>query len=413
MTPHLPAVQAKAPTTLRKRAVRLFSDNTTQPQIIEQFNGIMEPRATLGVRRPGTPTVPNPIPTAASNLIQLGARKKTSTHECQTENFTSSSSDNLSSWDDPVNEKSRINTLGGLCHSPPIRSHGNGRARQASDLRSSMPEADLLPTTSARRPAELKDSVCRRSLNSVLSGLNTPSLLKTCHSMTEGQRSNFVRTCLPPQAPTSRLGLELKKGRKGSSRQEDVHTLCLLHNQFLLWRFVNSKGKVAMKARTITAERSLAQASAVLEELRDSVNEKRVKLENLRRMRTLSNILDVEMPLLDQWSLVDGEYSASLSGAIKSLQDASIRLPIVGDLKIDFRELKDAISSASYLFESLSSSIESFLPTADVVDKVSNNLASVASKEKALLEECGDLLSEVQMLQVKECSLRSLLLQAK
>ncbi|KAK9093797.1 hypothetical protein Scep_025266 [Stephania cephalantha] len=41
----------------------------------------------------------------------------------------------------------------------------------------------------------------------------------------------------------------------------------------------------------------------------------------------------MRMPYLDEWSTLECVYSSSLSGAIKALQDASVQLPISGNVK--------------------------------------------------------------------------------
>lgn len=40
------------------------------------------------------------------------------------------------------------------------------------------------------------------------------------------------------------------------------------------------------------------------------------------------------MPYLDEWTDLEGDYSSSLSGATKALQDASLRLPITGNVRV-------------------------------------------------------------------------------
>lgn len=42
------------------------------------------------------------------------------------------------------------------------------------------------------------------------------------------------------------------------------------------------------------------------------------------------------MPYLNEWSALEGDYSSSLSGVIKALEDASLRLPINGNVRVRY-----------------------------------------------------------------------------
>ncbi|XP_042512809.1 QWRF motif-containing protein 6-like isoform X2 [Macadamia integrifolia] len=116
-----------------------------------------------------------------------------------------------------------------------------------------------------------------------------------------------------------------------------------------------------------------------------------------------------QMPYLEEWSAIEENYSTSLSGAIKALQDTLLRLPINGN--VDFREVEEALNSASNVMGIISFHLGSFLPKAERLVRLISELAEVASRERALVEECGDLLTKTHMLQVEESSLRGQLIQ--
>lgn len=119
------------------------------------------------------------------------------------------------------------------------------------------------------------------------------------------------------------------------------------------------------------------------------------------------------MPHLNKWSALEDDYSSSLSGVTKALQDASLRLPISGNVRADINDVKDVFNYSTNILDSLSSYIQSSLSKAEVMDDVISKLAEVANTERTLIEECGNLLSEAHNLQVTECSLRGQLIQAK
>ncbi|XP_042512807.1 protein ENDOSPERM DEFECTIVE 1-like isoform X1 [Macadamia integrifolia] len=118
-----------------------------------------------------------------------------------------------------------------------------------------------------------------------------------------------------------------------------------------------------------------------------------------------------QMPYLEEWSAIEENYSTSLSGAIKALQDTLLRLPINGNVRVDFREVEEALNSASNVMGIISFHLGSFLPKAERLVRLISELAEVASRERALVEECGDLLTKTHMLQVEESSLRGQLIQ--
>ncbi|KAH7674212.1 Elicitin protein [Dioscorea alata] len=65
------------------------------------------------------------------------------------------------------------------------------------------------------------------------------------------------------------------------------------------------------------------------------------------------------------------------------------------------------------MLQAISPSVNRFLPEAQEMEIIVSELARVVTREISLAQECGDLLSEVHTLQVKECSLRSQLMQGK
>lgn len=118
-----------------------------------------------------------------------------------------------------------LETKGGSCPNSPI----------------STPDETL---TSNRLLLKLSTpSLCTRSLNlqhASFKSIDTP--LCKAGSMT---------TALPPQPTGAKLGVDSKKGKKPQLSQEDVHSLKLLHNVYLQWRFANAKSRASVNAQTI------------------------------------------------------------------------------------------------------------------------------------------------------------------
>ncbi|XP_061962298.1 QWRF motif-containing protein 2-like isoform X2 [Populus nigra] len=166
---------------------------------------------------------------------------------------------------------------------------------------------------------------------------------------------------------------DIRRGRIGENRIVEVHLLRILHNRMLQWRFVNARADYALSAQR----------------------------------------LNVEMLYLEELALIDQDYSHSLSGAIEALQASTLRLPVVGGARADVQNLKDAICSAVDVMQAMASSICILLSKVEEVNSLVVELEKASRKECNRLYQCKDLLSTIAALQVKECSLKSHILQLK
>ncbi|OIW13890.1 hypothetical protein TanjilG_31779 [Lupinus angustifolius] len=235
------------------------------------------------------------------------------------------------------------------------------------------------------------------------------SLSKQC-----GNQPNHVKVgglSLPPIAPCAKQVVDARKGKKGSSHQEDLHSMRLLYNRYLQWRFANAKAKATMEVQQSESEKALYSLAMKLSELRGSVNTKRLELGVLQRLQTLLKILEAQIPYLDEWSALEEDYSVSITEAIQALLNASVQLPTEENVRIDVREMDEALNSALKMMETIVSHIQIFMPKAEETDISISELARVAGGEKALIGECGDLLSKTHKSQVEECSLRGQIIQ--
>ncbi|KAK7303477.1 hypothetical protein RJT34_14384 [Clitoria ternatea] len=217
---------------------------------------------------------------------------------------------------------------------------------------------------------------------------------------------------LPPVPPQcSKPALDLRRGKKGSSHQEDVHTLRMLYNRNLQWRFINAKAHSAINVQQRESQKQLYSLAMTISEKRDSVHRKRMELELLRRSKTLSTILEAQIPYLDEWSTMVEEYSVSINEAVQALLNASVQIPVGGNVRVDVKELGEALNSALKMLEAMISNIQRFMPKAEETDICISELARVAGGERSLIGECDVLLSKTYKSQVEECSLRGQLIQ--
>ncbi|XWS24132.1 hypothetical protein CRYUN_Cryun28dG0074400 [Craigia yunnanensis] len=203
----------------------------------------------------------------------------------------------------------------------------------------------------------------------------------------------------------------IKMGKIGENKVSDAHLLRLLHNRLLQWRFVNARADAALSSRRSNAEKSLYDAWITTSKLRESVIAKRTELQLLRQNLKLSSILKGQMKLLDEWAVLDRDYCSSLSGAIEALMASTLRLPVVSGARADVPKLKDAICSAVDVMQAMASSICSLLSKVAKVNSLATELGNLSANEFALLDQCKELMSTIAAMQVKECSLRTHILQ--
>ncbi|KAI3831755.1 hypothetical protein MKX03_002527 [Papaver bracteatum] len=263
--------------------------------------------------------------------------------------------------------------------SSPIR----GSARPAS------PSRVMTPSTSSPSRGMLSPARMRNAVGGTMSNqpINTPSILS--------------------------FAADVRRGKMGETRVVDAHLLRLLYNRSLQWRFINARSDTALLVQRITAERNLYNAWVTMSELRDSVTVKRIKLQLRRQNLKLTSILKGQMTYMEEWALLDRDHSSSLSGATEALKASTLRLPVVGGARADIQNVKDAVGSAVDVMQAMASSICYLLSKVEEVNSLVAELANVSSQERALLDQCKDLMSTLAAMQVKECSLRTHLLQLK
>ncbi|KAJ4964908.1 hypothetical protein NE237_016757 [Protea cynaroides] len=279
----------------------------------------------------------------------------------------------------PISSPRRVSTGSGRASSSPLR----GPVRPASPSKL-MTSSTSSPSRGIPSPSRTRSAVATSSLTN--SG-NMPSILS--------------------------FAADVRRGKMGENRIVDAHLLRLLYNRHLQWRFVNARADASMMLQRLTAEKSLYNAWVTAAELRDSVTVKKIKLHLLRQNLKLTSILKGQMTYMEEWALLDRDHSSSLSGAIEALKASTLRLPVVGGAKADIQNVKDAVGSAVDVMQAMASSICSLLSKVEEVNTLATELANLTAQERALLDQCKDLLSTLAALQVKNCSLRTHVLQLK
>ncbi|XP_060168105.1 QWRF motif-containing protein 2 [Lycium barbarum] len=233
-------------------------------------------------------------------------------------------------------------------------------------------------------------------------GMPSPSRVRNVVSTIN---SNFVET---PSVLS--FAVDVRRGKVGENKIVDAHLLRLLYNRHLQWRFVNATTEATLLVQKHSAEKTLWNAWITISDLRDTVTKKRHRLQLLRQKLKLASILKGQMMSLEVWASFDKEHSISLLGAIEALKASTLRLPVVG-ANIDIQNLKDAVSSAHSVMQAMATSVGSILGKVEELNSLVSELAKVTAKEQTSLEQCKDFLSMIATMQVKDCSLRTHVIQ--
>ncbi|KAH9621936.1 hypothetical protein KSS87_011344 [Heliosperma pusillum] len=246
------------------------------------------------------------------------------------------------------------------------------------------------------------------------------------------------------------FAVDVRRGKVGENRIVDAHHLRLLYNRHLQWRFVNARADTALSMQRRNAEilfllsssfivvgigvsggercngerllrsdidnlfyhvKNLWNAWITITSLRDSVRLKRTQVQLLRQKMKLTSILRGQITYLEEWALLDEEHSCAMHGAIESLKASTLRLPVVGGATADVQSVKEAVRSAVDVIQSMTSSTCSVLAKVEEVNSLMTELSRVAAKEKNSLQKCKEVLSMLSAMQVKDCSLRTHILQ--
>ncbi|RID80190.1 hypothetical protein BRARA_A02871 [Brassica rapa] len=204
---------------------------------------------------------------------------------------------------------------------------------------------------------------------------------------------------------------DIRRGKIGEDRVMDAHLLRLLYNRHLQWRFANARADSTFMVQRLSAEKNLWNAWVSISDLRHSVTLKRIRLLLLKQKLKLASILKEQMGYLEEWSLLDRDHSNSLLGATEALKASTLRLPIIGKAVVDILDLKHAVSSAVDVMHAMASSIFSLTSKVDGMNSVMAEMVNITAQETVLLEQCQGFLSIVAAMQVKDCSLKTHIIQ--
>lgn len=212
-------------------------------------------------------------------------------------------------------------------------------------------------------------------------------------------------------------GMELFKGSSkrsaanAAAQEEVMHHLRLLQNRWLQWRFINARAEAVHQAQIASAQNSLFNVWCKISGLRSSVVAKRIQLQKARNEEKVNTVVAAHAVLLEDWAMLEEEHTLALTEAMECLDAAIVRVPLVAGAKADVRSVKQVLDFAVHVMSGIQAAASKFLPQAERIDLLLPKLAESVIKERALLQECVELVAGVASLEVEERSLRTHLIQ--
>ncbi|XP_010929174.1 AUGMIN subunit 8 isoform X2 [Elaeis guineensis] len=311
---------------------------------------------------------------------------------------------------------------------------GSGRVQRDMSLSVNNPSHLSGRSSSATHPSRTQSlpiqALCRPS--SPNKALSATSLARGMLSPSRSRPSTPRPSSLPrsrPSSPvssssstTSRAGVtsstfnyivDMRKGKKNASHIEDAYQLRLLCNRVLQWRFVNARADETLSIQKMRAENILYNVWNTTSKLCDFVTMKRIDVQHWRQEMKLAMILNEQMAYLENWAALEREHCNTLSGATEALKASTLCLPVTGGTRADMLSMKNAVSSAVDVMQTMGSSICYVLSKVEGTKALVSELSGVAAKERAMLDECRELLASAAAMQVQEASLRTHLIQLR
>ncbi|KAF8681980.1 hypothetical protein HU200_045436 [Digitaria exilis] len=305
---------------------------------------------------------------------------------------------------------------------------GSASATSRTTVSNSKPHSPLLPRTSSvrllgssttqwalspgrRSGSPLKSSAAALATVPEAKGTKTKSLISLGWGHIFHRRKHAAEDATIAASTAATLLSSPSRSRHGGGA-EVWHEMRMAHCRLLQWRFANAKAEAVRKRKKASAELELMGAWASVSEMRGKVARKRVQLEKEKQKIKLNTVLTSQMKDLESWVQVETEHATALASTVSCTRAAVCRLPLTNGAKVSLPPLSTILQQALELTLTAKTITRSFSPKAQDTALVISDLVRVATEEKAVLEECLELLSRVSALQVEEQSLRCHLVQS-
>ncbi|KAG9452324.1 hypothetical protein H6P81_005228 [Aristolochia fimbriata] len=204
-----------------------------------------------------------------------------------------------------------------------------------------------------------------------------------------------------------------RQTKTSAAEKEAAHRFKLLYNRCLQWRFVNARAEAAEIARKDNGEKKLFRVWTRVYQLRNSIAEKRIQVQNLKQEIKILYILKLQIPYLKEWDKVERGNLEAVSKLGRSLRATSIKVPLVTGAKADVLSMYRALCLAMDVMNRIEATISKFYFQMEEVHLFLEELHKIAREEKEAMEELIDQLSVVASLEAEERCLRTIVMQAR
>ncbi|KAL8130259.1 hypothetical protein V2J09_019414 [Rumex salicifolius] len=140
-----------------------------------------------------------------------------------------------------------------------------------------------------------------------------------------------------------------QRHKPANSPEEDqrLHQYRLMSNRLLQWRFANAKSDASMRILKKKSEERLFAVWVKVCKLRNSMAEKRSRVQRLRLKIKLLGMVCPQIQLLEEWELaLEKKNSEAVGRVARKLSAYSIKLPLVNGAKVDIVDLYEAMRFA-------------------------------------------------------------------
>ncbi|KAG1364393.1 hypothetical protein COCNU_11G012200 [Cocos nucifera] len=278
---------------------------------------------------------------------------------------------------------------GAGCPSPMLGTSLPKRSQSADRRRPSTPSArSSVPSSPSSRPSTPSSPSSRSTtpVHDVSESVSVPSS-KRDKAVTSFSSDRTLKSSANVAAERKRTPL---RGRNTSEQSENSKPL------------ENSQARVMDQHRwpaMIGGKNILYNVWNATSKLCDFVIMKRIDVQHWRQEMKLAMILKEQMAYLENWAVLEREHCNSLSGATEALKASTLCLPVTGGARADMLSMKNAVSSAVDVMQTMGSSICYLLSKVEGTKALVSELSGVAAKERAMLDECRELLASAAAMQ--------------
>ncbi|KAJ4956732.1 hypothetical protein NE237_013515 [Protea cynaroides] len=235
-------------------------------------------------------------------------------------------------------------------------------------------------------------------LSNVSSVLNRPES-PDCFGRSKPRLSDVSSVLNLPESPdcsgrrkprSSRVGSILKYflQKKTSPVQEEAfHQLRLMHTRVLQWRFVNARAESNLSARKNFAEEELFKVWQRIFNLRNSIGEKRLQIQQLKNEMKIIEIINPQVCILNEWEMIEKKHSEAVGRIGRKLLASSNSVPLINDAKVDTDSLQNAMLEAIGIMDGIEASISKFILQVEEAGSLAYELVNTLEQERKGLEE--------------------------